>query len=299
MDTAKVADVVFTHGGDAARAGGLLPDAARGRRHGPAARHRAAGLHPHHRRHRQRGVDGGRDQGPRARRSRSRSPTSRSSRGSRSSTRSPRARCRRAVAAATGMDAMTHAIEGYVSTDWSPHQDARSLQALRMIRDNLERGGRARRGGRGGARQHADRREPRDHDRARLGARDVAPGRRALRRAARRGERDPPAARDPTQRAGGRGHRRPLPRRRRDLRRRATPTIGRALADYVTELIARLGLPTRLSRGRRARGRDPGARGGRDGRRHDAAQPARDDRGGLRGAVPQALRLLAACGTSP
>ena len=37
------------------------------------------------------------------------------------------------------MDAMTHAIEGYVSTDWSPHQDARSLHALRMIRDNLER----------------------------------------------------------------------------------------------------------------------------------------------------------------
>ena len=37
------------------------------------------------------------------------------------------------------MDAMTHAIEGYVSTEWSPHQDARSLQALRMIRDNLER----------------------------------------------------------------------------------------------------------------------------------------------------------------
>ena len=44
-----------------------------------------------------------------------------------------------AVAAATGMDAMTHAIEGYVSQDWSPHQDARSLHALRMIRDHLER----------------------------------------------------------------------------------------------------------------------------------------------------------------
>ena len=43
------------------------------------------------------------------------------------------------VAAATGMDAMTHAIEGYVSVDWNPHQDGRSLQALRMIRDNLER----------------------------------------------------------------------------------------------------------------------------------------------------------------
>jgi alcohol dehydrogenase class IV len=43
------------------------------------------------------------------------------------------------VAAATGMDAMTHAIEGYVSTQWNPHQDARSLQALRLIHDNLER----------------------------------------------------------------------------------------------------------------------------------------------------------------
>jgi alcohol dehydrogenase class IV len=43
------------------------------------------------------------------------------------------------VAAATGMDAMTHAIEGYVSTQWNPHQDARSLHALRLIRDNLER----------------------------------------------------------------------------------------------------------------------------------------------------------------
>jgi alcohol dehydrogenase class IV len=37
------------------------------------------------------------------------------------------------------MDAMTHAVESYVSLDWSPHQDARALQALRMIRDNLER----------------------------------------------------------------------------------------------------------------------------------------------------------------
>jgi alcohol dehydrogenase class IV len=43
------------------------------------------------------------------------------------------------VAAATGMDAMTHAIEGYVSADWSAHGDARSLHALRMIRENLER----------------------------------------------------------------------------------------------------------------------------------------------------------------
>lgn len=44
-----------------------------------------------------------------------------------------------AIAAATGMDAMTHAIEGYVSSEWSPHGDACALEALRLIRDNLER----------------------------------------------------------------------------------------------------------------------------------------------------------------
>ena len=43
------------------------------------------------------------------------------------------------VAAATGMDAMTHAIESYVSLEWSPHGDARALHALRLMRDNLER----------------------------------------------------------------------------------------------------------------------------------------------------------------
>jgi len=43
------------------------------------------------------------------------------------------------VAAATGMDAMTHAIEAYVSAQWNPHQDARALHALRLIRDNFER----------------------------------------------------------------------------------------------------------------------------------------------------------------
>ena len=43
------------------------------------------------------------------------------------------------IAAATGMDAMTHAIEGYVSLDWNAHQDGRSIVALRLIRDNLER----------------------------------------------------------------------------------------------------------------------------------------------------------------
>jgi alcohol dehydrogenase class IV len=43
------------------------------------------------------------------------------------------------IAAATGMDAMTHAIEGYVSVEWNAHGDAKALQALRLIRDNLVR----------------------------------------------------------------------------------------------------------------------------------------------------------------
>src|SRR5205823_8254466 len=43
------------------------------------------------------------------------------------------------IAAATGMDALTHAIEGVTSTEWTSHGDAYALQAIRMIRDNLER----------------------------------------------------------------------------------------------------------------------------------------------------------------
>ena len=43
------------------------------------------------------------------------------------------------IAAATGMDAMTHAIEGYVTMESSPWNDAEILHALRLIRDNLER----------------------------------------------------------------------------------------------------------------------------------------------------------------
>jgi alcohol dehydrogenase class IV len=43
------------------------------------------------------------------------------------------------IAAATGMDALTHAIEGYVTMESSPWNDAESLHALRLMRDNLER----------------------------------------------------------------------------------------------------------------------------------------------------------------
>jgi alcohol dehydrogenase len=41
------------------------------------------------------------------------------------------------IAAATGMDAMTHAIEGYTSTEWTEHGNAFAIAALRLIRDNL------------------------------------------------------------------------------------------------------------------------------------------------------------------
>jgi len=44
-----------------------------------------------------------------------------------------------AIAAATGMDAMTHAIEGYVSSEANPHASAYALQALRLIGAHLER----------------------------------------------------------------------------------------------------------------------------------------------------------------
>ncbi len=44
-----------------------------------------------------------------------------------------------AIAAATGMDALTHAIEGYVALDWSAHNDATALHAMRLIHANLER----------------------------------------------------------------------------------------------------------------------------------------------------------------
>jgi alcohol dehydrogenase class IV len=44
-----------------------------------------------------------------------------------------------AVAAAGGIDALAHAIEGYASREWSAHGDAHALHALRLIRTSLDR----------------------------------------------------------------------------------------------------------------------------------------------------------------
>jgi alcohol dehydrogenase class IV len=44
-----------------------------------------------------------------------------------------------ALAASTGMDALTHAIEGVTSSEWTPFTDAYALHALKLIRANLER----------------------------------------------------------------------------------------------------------------------------------------------------------------
>ncbi|MBA2504915.1 MAG: iron-containing alcohol dehydrogenase [Thermoleophilaceae bacterium] len=44
-----------------------------------------------------------------------------------------------AIAASTGMDAMTHAIEGYLTLDGSPQRDAFALHALRLLNANIEK----------------------------------------------------------------------------------------------------------------------------------------------------------------
>ncbi len=43
-----------------------------------------------------------------------------------------------AITAATGMDALTHAVEAYISRNHTPDTDAQALQATRLIMQNLE-----------------------------------------------------------------------------------------------------------------------------------------------------------------
>ena len=112
------------------------------------------------------------------------------------------------IAAATGMDAMTHAIEGYTSPEGSPHGEAFALQALRMIRDNLavaveDPSNEDARGNMLVAACARDRARRRRDLGARRRALDVASGGRPVRRPPRRRQRDQPPARDPLQLAGG------------------------------------------------------------------------------------------------
>jgi alcohol dehydrogenase class IV len=151
-----------------------------------------------------------------------------------------------AVAAATGMDAMTHAIEGYVSTEWSPHQDARSLQALRMIRANLERavqGGAEEEDARGNmliaanlaitiglGSVHAMSHPAGAHFGVPHGVANAIHLPHVIAHNAAGG----PEIADRYRDVG-------------EIFDIAEPEIGPALAAYVTDLVARLGLPTRLS----------------------------------------------------
>jgi alcohol dehydrogenase class IV len=151
-----------------------------------------------------------------------------------------------AVAAATGMDALTHAVEGYVSQDWSPHQDARSLHALRMIRDNLER-----------AVEDGQRDEEARGDMliaanlaitlalgavhamshpagAQFGVPHGVANAIHLPHVIRHNAADRPDVADRYRDIG-------------DILGVPDPEIGEALAAHITELVARLGLPTRLS----------------------------------------------------
>ena len=194
-----------------------------------------------------------------------------------------------AIAAATGMDAMTHAIEGYVSLDCNPHQDGRSIVALRLIRDNLERA-------------VADPSDDDAHGNMLIaaslaitislgathsmshpcGAHFGVPHGVAnainlphiIRFNAEGGDDIADRYRDLAEifdvEAGGTG-----------------AEVGDALATYVEGMVERMGLPARLSPGGRARGGHPRPGGGRDGRRADAAEPTRALRGGLRDAVQE------------
>ena len=141
---------------------------------------------------------------------------------------------------------MTHAIEGYVSTEWSPHQDARSLHALRLIRDNFERA--------------VERREDEDARGNMLIAANLAI---TIELGSVHAMSHPAGALFGVPHGvanaihlphvirynaeGGAGHRRPLRRDRRPPRHRGGPDMGETLAGHMTALVARLGLPTRLS----------------------------------------------------
>ena len=157
-----------------------------------------------------------------------------------------------AIAAATGMDAMTHAIEGYVSRDWNPHGDACALHALRLIRANLER-----------AVHQPDDETARGNmliaaclaivpsTSGALGiAHSLAHPCGACSTTSRTGSRSRSACRRrsrTTRRAAWTARRATATSRRCSASTRRRPRSAAALAAHIRELVRSLGLPTRLS----------------------------------------------------
>ena len=154
-----------------------------------------------------------------------------------------------AVTAATGMDALSHAIECYTCDYHQPFNDAVALQAIELVGRWLRRRRRGRLQPRGahahGARGDARRDGVRDRERRR-GARDEPVGRRRPRLSARRAHRTRPRAGDGVQRAG---RSRALRANRAGARRRHQRTDVRSRPRYAgVEELYRLtddvGIPT-------------------------------------------------------
>ena len=161
------------------------------------------------------------------------------------------------IAAATGMDAMTHALEGYVTPEWNPTRTGARYCAEADPREPRARRDQPRR--RGGAGQHARRRLAGDHGLARLHPRDVAPVRGPLQRPARRGERDQPAATSSasTPRAATTSPTATAtwPRSSTSRPAAAAPTWAMPFASHIEGMVERMGAAHAAVPGRGSRGR--------------------------------------------
>ena len=209
-----------------------------------------------------------------------------------------------AVTAATGMDALTHAVEAFVGQWSTDYTDRMALAAVGMIYENLRvayRNGQGPRGARAdGARR--DLRRPRIHPRQRrLRARHRAPARRQVPHAARPRQRDHAAARAalPRARRSPSGWRcwRCAPRWASEGERAAV--LAQKFLDSVEALNRDLGIPAPA--GRAARGGHSRAGQGRLlGGRHQLSGAALHVAGDLRGpAAPGAAPTGPAAAKSP
>ena len=187
---------------------------------------------------------------------------------------------------------MTHAIEGYVSSDWSPHSDAYAMAAPAYDARQPPAGGRAP-GGRRGAENMliADNLAIIPTSQAACGIAhsmahacgahfDVPHGVANAITCPGRSSSTQPAARTSP----------PLPRHQRGLRRRDrqfAATASGQLADHITGLVATLGLPTRLSQVGVTEAGIPDLVEGAMGDGCTVVNPREPTRGGVRGPLRQ------------